>query len=814
MSGKKRPAQPDAQQEQLLAEAKQMVNGQAWQMKRALDQNDIMEALKHASNMISELRTGLLTPRSYYALYLLTTGHLRQLEYYIAEGRHGRQLHELYELVQYAGNILPRLYLLTTVGSVFMKSLQVPAKEVLYDLVELCRGVQHPTRGLFLRTYLSEMTKDTLPDEGLKFTGDVTDSIDFVITNFTEMNKLWVRMQHGASPSRDQSRKEQEREDLNILVGKNLSRLSQLEGLTIGIYKSDVLPRVLAQIIQCEDRIAQQYLMVILIQAFSDDFHLRTLDQLLTACQSLQEDVEVHTIVSSLIDRIASYCAGKSTATGPDDVPLFDLFSKYINDLTKARTSMSLAAILEMSNAMVNLALRVYPQDNSKLDSVYEFASSHIQERGGCGDDKKVMDQCSRILQSPIEHHKTIRPTLVLKNFGKVLNSLPWGTRRKMAIFFVDSVTKNETKIPSAEEVETLLNYLSPLIKRDGTETFSDDDWHEDQMKVSCIISMFNSTDVETMYAILRKAHDMLRENVNIKGRYTLVPLSFKALKLAQDINRAKSTDEGWEKKAKLVFKFVNDAVTAIKGEEPQLAFNLYLECAIAAGKMGLSVFAYGFLTKGALALYEDETAMSQSQLEFSAVRQLIATIDHLVCFETEEYEKLAKRIAQHASKLVIVDFQSRATVLAAHLFMSGGSGAHEFKDPKSSLQCLKKAMQISTGVTEPEGKTALLVELLDHYLWFFDKYPDVVDNVYVNAIIDKIKKQVVADELDTKGHSCLFHFKNIKDNVVARQNWQTYLVKPPKDKSAQGETPVDVAQVGLNEEKAKAEAERWSQIP
>lgn len=32
-------------------------------------------------------------------------------------------------------------------------------KQVLIDLVEMCRGVQHPMRGLFLRTYLSEMTK-------------------------------------------------------------------------------------------------------------------------------------------------------------------------------------------------------------------------------------------------------------------------------------------------------------------------------------------------------------------------------------------------------------------------------------------------------------------------------------------------------------------------------------------------------------------------------------------------------------------------------------------------------------------------------
>jgi vacuolar protein sorting-associated protein 35 len=45
--------------------------------------------------------------------------------------------------------------------------MEVSAKEVLKDLVELCSGVQHPTRGLFLRNYLSEMTKDKLPDEGM-----------------------------------------------------------------------------------------------------------------------------------------------------------------------------------------------------------------------------------------------------------------------------------------------------------------------------------------------------------------------------------------------------------------------------------------------------------------------------------------------------------------------------------------------------------------------------------------------------------------------------------------------------------------------
>jgi hypothetical protein len=57
-----------------------------------------------------------------------------------------------------------RLYLLVTVGTVYIKTKQVPTKDILKDLVEMCRGVQHPLRGLFLRDYLLKSIKSNLPD--------------------------------------------------------------------------------------------------------------------------------------------------------------------------------------------------------------------------------------------------------------------------------------------------------------------------------------------------------------------------------------------------------------------------------------------------------------------------------------------------------------------------------------------------------------------------------------------------------------------------------------------------------------------------
>jgi len=38
-----------------------------------------------------------------------------------------------------------------------------PVKEIMKDMLEMTRGVQHATRGLFLRHYLSGQTRDYLP---------------------------------------------------------------------------------------------------------------------------------------------------------------------------------------------------------------------------------------------------------------------------------------------------------------------------------------------------------------------------------------------------------------------------------------------------------------------------------------------------------------------------------------------------------------------------------------------------------------------------------------------------------------------------
>lgn len=173
----------------------------------------------------------------------------------------------------------------------------------------MCRGVQHPLRGLFLRNYLLQCTRNVLPDV-VEATdeqeGTVFDSIDFILMNFAEMNKLWVRMQHQGHSS-ERTRREKEREELKILVGTNLVRLSQLESATLETYQKLILPGILEQVVSCRDAIAQEYLMECIIQVIPDEFHLQTLDPFLKSCAQLEPGVNVKNIIISLIDRLAAY---------------------------------------------------------------------------------------------------------------------------------------------------------------------------------------------------------------------------------------------------------------------------------------------------------------------------------------------------------------------------------------------------------------------------------------------------------------------------------------------------------------------------
>ncbi|KAJ8772695.1 hypothetical protein K2173_027872 [Erythroxylum novogranatense] len=576
------------EEEKWLAEGIAGIQHNAFYMHRALDANNLREALKYSSQMLSELRTSKLSPHKYYELYMRVFDELRKLEMFFKdESRHGVPIVDLYELVQHAGNVLPRLYLLCTVGSVYLKTKEAPAKDVLKDLVEMCRGVQHPVRGLFLRSYLAQLSRDKLPDISSEYTEDedtFMDAVDFVLQNFTEMNKLWVRVQH-QGPGRVREKREKERSELRDLVGKNLHVLSQIEGVDLEIYKDTVLPRVLEQVVNCKDELAQYYLMDCIIQVFPDEYHLQTLKTLLGAFPQLQSTVDIKTVLSQLMDRLSNYAA-----SSPDVLPEFlqvEAFTKLSNAIGKvveAQVDMPILGAITLYVSLLTFTLRVHPD---RLDYVDQVLGECVKKLSGKAEleDSRAKKQIIALLSAPLEKYNNVVTTLTLSNYPRVMDHLDNETNKVMAMLIVQSIMKNNTCISTADKVEVLFELIKGLIKdSDGAtlDKLDEEDFKEEQNSVARLIHMLYNDDSEEMLKIICAVRKHIMTGGPKRLPFTVPPLIFCALRLIRKLQGQDGVvGEEVTASPKKIFQILNQTLEALSAvSSPELALRLYLECA------------------------------------------------------------------------------------------------------------------------------------------------------------------------------------------------------------------------------------------
>ncbi|KAM1479617.1 hypothetical protein ACFX2I_026875 [Malus domestica] len=745
----------------------------AFYMHRALDSNNLRDALKYSAQMLSELRTSKLSPHKYYELYMRAFDELRKLEmFFKEEARRGCSIIDLYELVQHAGNILPRLYLLCTVGSVYIKSKEAPAKDVLKDLVEMSRGIQNPVRGLFLRSYLSQVSRDKLPDVGSEYEGDadtVKDAVEFVLQNFTEMNKLWVRMQH-QGPAREKEKREKERSELRDLVGKNLHVLSQIEGVDLDLYKETVLPRVLEQVVNCKDEIAQFYLMDCIIQVFPDEYHLQTLDVLLGACPQLQvllsfvlvlefmylliPSVDIKTVLSQLMERLSNYAAS-STEVLPEflQVQAFSKLSNAIGKVIEAQVDMPIIGVVTLYSSLLKFTLHVHPD---RLDYADQVLGSFVKKLSGKGkiQDSRATKQVVALLSAPLEKYNDIVTALKLTNYPRVLEFLDSGTNKVMATVIIQSIMKNTTHVLTAEKVEALFELIKGLIEDlDGTlnDEVDEEDFKEEQNSVARLIQMFSNDDPEEMFKIICTVKKHILVGGPTRLPFTVPPLVFSSLKLVRKLQAQDENPFGDDASTtpKKIFQLLTQTIEALLNvPAPELALRLYLQCAETANDSDLEPVAYEFFTQ-AYILYEEE--ISDSKAQVTAIHLIIGTLQRMHVFGVENRDTLTHKATGYSAKLLKKADQCRAIYACSHLFWVDNQ--ESMKDGERVLICLKRALRIANAAQQMSnatrgstGSVTLFVEILNKYLYFFEKGNPQITVASVQSLIELVTTELQSD--------------------------------------------------------------------
>ncbi|KAH7523487.1 hypothetical protein FEM48_Zijuj06G0016400 [Ziziphus jujuba var. spinosa] len=774
-------------EEKWLAEGIAGIQHHAFYMHRALDANNLRETLKYSAQMLSELRTSKLSPHKYYELYMRAFDELRKLEmFFKEESKHGVSIVDLYELVQHAGNILPRLYLLCTVGSVYIKSKEAPARDVLKDLVEMCRGVQHPIRGLFLRSYLAQVSRDKLPDLGSEYEGDadtVVDAVDFVLQNFTEMNKLWVRMHYqvrrtcheisesfilfgdpelrpsiGLSglqgPGQIREKREKERSELRDLVGKNLHVLGQIEGVDLEMYKGTVLPRVLEQVVNCKDELAQYYLMDCIIQVFPDEYHLQTLETLLGAFPQLQPTVDIKTVLSRLMDRLSNYAAS-SIEVLPEflQVEAFAKLSNAIGRVIETQVDMPIVGVIALYVSLLTFTLRVHPE---RLDYVDQVLGACVKKLSGKPklEDNRATKQVVALLTAPLEKYNDIVTALTLSNYPRVMDCLDNGTNKAMAMVIIQSIMNNNTCISTADKVEVLFELIKGLIKDlDGTsvDELDEEDFKDEQNSVARLIHMLYNDDPEEMLKIIYTVKKHIMSGGPQRLPFTVPPLIFSALRLVRRLQCQDGDVVGEEVPAtpKQIFQLLNQTIDALSSvSSPELALRLYLQCAEAAGACDLEPIAYEFFTQ-AFVLYEEEIADSKAQV--TAIHLIIGTLQRMNVFGVENRDTLTHKATGYSAKLLKKPDQCRAVYACSHLFWVDDQDG--IKDGERVLLCLKRALRIANAAQQmiavtrgSSGPVTLFVEILNKYLYFFEKGNPQITTDAIGGLVELITTEMQSD--------------------------------------------------------------------
>eukprot|EP00928_Gymnodinium_smaydae_P087561 TRINITY_DN71814_c0_g1_i1.p1 TRINITY_DN71814_c0_g1~~TRINITY_DN71814_c0_g1_i1.p1 ORF type:complete len:845 (-),score=200.41 TRINITY_DN71814_c0_g1_i1:134-2605(-) len=763
----------DADQDRLLDEASSVVKEQAYFMKRAIDNDNLREALKHSSNLICELRTSLLSPRNYYELYMQVFQEMQHLANFFGDKqRHGRKMIELYESVQHAGSILPRMYLLATVGAGYIKSKETSAREILKDMNELTKGVQHPMRGLFLRYYLSQMVKDKLPDTGSEYEGDggdINDAFEFIFTNFCESNRLWVRMQNQGA-AKEKQKREKERHDLRVLVGSNLVRMSQLEGMTADYYSEVALPKILEHIVTVKDTMSQQYLFESMIQVFPDEFHIRTLEKVLDCYRKANPAVDMKPILVALMNRLASYLTNAEGSTPIAAVDIFSLIRTHLDDILDRAMDPSapdIAAPLEVQAAFMQFTISLYPDRIQYVDIIlgstaqivvkyFSRTNSTTNKLGGPGAEK-VVD----LLSCPLKTFSL--NVLQMENYQSLFSYLNFQTRKQVAIAMLGIVLEENRPLSSVEAVNHLFGFIAPLIRDEedtppGEAKNNREEFMADQHRVCKLVHQVRADDIDLEYSILVAIRGFFGQGGPQRLMFTLPPVYYACLgllgklqnyerRVAQEGEAAGPPPQLTIKKA---FQFLHKTNSALVSASAESALRLWLVAASAADQVDRACgqpgtyepFCYEFLTQ-ALLTFEEE--ITDTARQYEGILLLVGTLSRLTCLDAENMDTVSAKITKHGAKLLKKPMQCRAVAACSHLFW-----CQTRRDGKRVLECLQKCLKICEAVVTSDATcVGLWVEMLDKYVYYFEVGCEEVNCNFVQSLMNLCLEHITFAESD-----------------------------------------------------------------
>ena len=805
-------------QERYLDRGLKKIKAQSFHIHTSIEKNNLRQCLKETYSMLSELRTGHLTPKNYYHLFTSVFDEMQVvINFFQEEIKRGRKVHDLYDAVQQAVYLIPRLYLMIAAGSLVMEHEPKSAGEIIFDLLGMIKGVQNPIRGLFARYFLLKMIKDKLPDkdnEYLKEGGKFEDTLKFIIQNMDEMNRLWIRLGSDVMGS-EKLLRDKERNELKILVGESINRLSSLDGLTIEIYEKDVLPKLIQIILETNDPLSQQYLMECIIHAFSESYNIKCIELILNTTSRLTAGVDIKGLFIILMEKLAKFITDNSGEDISEEDKLlvqnaqsvYQILLQYFDRLQKETfalgDNMDILKLLDLNTAFMRFSIRC--KDTDVLGNINHVLTSTLNclrqtTRRLTNDGIKKL---SKLLAVPLESEHSI---FDMTDFDGLMVFLDYTMRKNLGLKIIESLYKGQSKekADSLEKVQKLLKFIRPLIA-DAEDALEEDSYtfQNEQNEVSKMLFAINSNDPEVIYEIYGELKNVFVEGGTNRRKITLPTLanciiSFcHKLSLAYDnknnlvseeikkntyamesincIDISKiDSDETFYKLMLNVYKLLNETISVIAEENPEDAFKLYLSSAsqvnsIQSDRNNFEEACASFMNE-AMNIYQE--GKYDQNLKYHLLIEVVGHLLNFTILGNENVEKIIKILMESGTKMVKRGDQFNSMLSIAQVYYS------VIKDGKKVTECIGKARKYADfAMTNPQN-LVLFVELLNKFLYFADNGDEVitVKDEQIDEIIELVSNHIQTIKNEVSVDSSFLpdiekYFNNTIEIIKKRKN-------------------------------------------
>ena len=795
-------------QEKLLDSLLQEVNAQAYQVRTAIDNNKLRHTLKYGKNMLDTLRTSKLTPSNYYHLYTTIFDEMQYIyNYFREEARRGRRMKDLYDVVQQCETIVSRLYLLICVASAYIETGQANATDIIFDLFNLMKGVQNPLRGLFCRFFFLKMIKDRLPDKGNEYEkpgASPDDSIKFILNNLDDMNRLWIRLNNIDDPE-ERIIREREREQLKYLVGENITRLSSLNAITPEIYRKKVLPRIIEILLDSKDAMSQQYLMECVIQAFPDEYNIEAMNTLLETSSKLESVVDIKTLFISLMEKLAKYVTNlkeEENIGGSSPTQIFNLLKGNIDKIVRENQSLNIQdnlKLIELESAFLKFAIKCSPKKdrlytvNNTLGDCVALLNRNRGERLN-PDGMKLI---GKLLSSPLESQLSI---FDMPSFPELMKYLNYSSRATLSLRIIDSLMgkNSEVEINSSSKMTTLVDFIRPLLEDSPDSGDFDQYQFEYEQSVVCkVLYTIKTNDPQNVYDILNVLKNAFVKGGKERMKVTLPALVSTYLNLAYSISnsfaknnniedndervvhnefiskydlRNLDTNDLFNKFIRRVYTQINDTITLLENENPELAFKLYLQLATQANNVKVDKITYEEVCYSSLssAIQVFNSGKMNNDVKVDLLNEMIGSVLNFNILGHDNFISITSNIVQAAQTLIKRGDQCIAILSCVHLFCNG-----ENMDKNKVNDCLVKAKRFADfAMTNPQN-AILFIYIINKYVYLIDKFENigfcdfiVVDTI--NDLIELVKNHIHSMKIENKDAKFLPEIEEYYNNTLS----------------------------------------------